>query len=140
MTRVGAYEHFIKIRRLTVNRVPNVQDEYRAITSVRVNHAVPERTEASAAPYRLKCNMANDFTEGLLFFEGGREVRIVAHDISQSKALLHATGLGLLPIDFYVTFDGFLTVAKCRLTWRHRDDIGVAFERWLDIRQRLAVH
>jgi hypothetical protein len=62
---------------------------------------------------------------------------IVAYDVSQTNARLHADGLGLLPIDFYITFDGFLTVGKSRLTWRHRDDFGVAFERWLDIRQRL---
>jgi hypothetical protein len=49
---------------------------------------------------------------------------------------VHADGLGLLPIDFYITFDGFLTVGKSRLTWRHGDDFGVVFERWLDIRQR----
>ena len=38
-------------------------------------------------------------------------------------------------ITFYITFDDFLTVGKCRLAWRYRDDIGVIFERWLDIRQ-----
>ena len=83
--------------------------------------------------------MANDFTEGLLFFEGGREVRIVAHDISPTNALVHSDGLGLLPIDFYITFDDFHTVGQCRLGWRCGDDIGVVFERWLDIRQRITV-
>jgi hypothetical protein len=77
--------------------------------------------------------------DGLLFFERGRELRIRAYDLSRTNAQLHAEGLGLLPIQFYVTFDGFLTVGKCRLLWRHRDDIGVVFERWLDIRQRIAV-
>ena len=42
---------------------------------------------------------------------------------------------GLLPTQFYVTFDNFLTVGKCRLAWRYQDDIGVVFERWLDIPQ-----
>ena len=83
--------------------------------------------------------MANDFTEGLLFFEGGREVRILAHDINQTNALVHSDGLGLLPIDFYITFDDFNTVGQCRLGWRCGDDIGVVFERWLDIRQRITV-
>ena len=76
---------------------------------------------------------------GLLFFDGGRELRIVAYDVSRTNAVVHADELGLLPIHFYITFDDFLTVGKCRLLWRHRDDIGVVFERWLDIRQGIAV-
>ena len=72
-------------------------------------------------------------TDGLLFFDGGRELRIVAYDVSRTNAVVHADGLGLLPIHFYITFDDFLTVGKCRLAWRCRDDIGVVFERWLDI-------
>ena len=77
--------------------------------------------------------MIRHSTDGLLFFEGGRELRIVAHDVSRTDAVVHADGLGLLPIHFYITFDDFLTVGKCRLAWRCRDDIGVVFERWLDI-------
>ena len=72
-------------------------------------------------------------TDGLLFLEDGRELRIVAYDVSRTDAVVHADGLGLLPIHFYITFDDFLTVGKCRLAWRCRDDIGVVFERWLDI-------
>ena len=72
-------------------------------------------------------------TDGLLFVEGGRELRIVAYDVSRTDAVVHADGLGLLPIHFYITFDDFLTVGKCRLAWRCGDDIGVVFERWLDI-------
>ena len=53
--------------------------------------------------------------EGLLFFEGGRELRIMAYDVSRTSAVVHSDGLGLLPIHFYITFDGFLTVGKCRL-------------------------
>jgi hypothetical protein len=76
-------------------------------------------------------------SDGLLFFNG-RELRIVAYDVSQTSALVHADGLGLLPINFYITLDNFFTVGKCRLLWRYRDDIGVEFERWVDIRQRIA--
>ena len=75
---------------------------------------------------------------GLLFFGGGRELCVVASDVSRTSALLHVHGLGLLPISFFITFDGFLTVGKCRLTWRVRDDLGVVFERWIDVRQRIA--
>jgi hypothetical protein len=83
--------------------------------------------------------MIKHSTEGLLFFEGGRELRIVAYDVSPTSALVHADRLGLLPIHFYITFDNFLTVGRCRLAWRCRDDIGVVFERWLDIRQRIVL-
>jgi hypothetical protein len=82
--------------------------------------------------------MIKHSTDGLLFFEG-RELRIIAYGVTQTHAQVHADGLGLLPIHFYVTFDGLLTVAKCRLVWRWRDNIGVAFERWLDIPQRVAI-
>ena len=68
---------------------------------------------------------------GWLFFWG--EARTcVGYDVSQTCARLHSDGLRLLPVDFYVTFDDFLTVGKCRLTWRYRDDIGVVFEGWVD--------
>ena len=82
--------------------------------------------------------MIKHYKEGLLFFERGRELRIVAYDVSRTNAQIHSDGLGLLPIRFFITFDNFLTVGKCRLLWRHWDDIGVAFERWIDIRQRIA--
>ena len=75
---------------------------------------------------------------GMLFF-GGMARTCIGYDVSQTCAQLYSYELGLLPIDFYVTFDDFLTVAKCRLVWRNRDDIGVIFERWLDVRQHLAV-
>jgi hypothetical protein len=81
--------------------------------------------------------MINQPLHGLLFFRG--EVRTcVACEVSQTCARLHSDGLGLLPIDFYVTFDDFLTVGKCRLDWRYRDDIGVAFEAWVDTHQRIS--
>jgi len=69
--------------------------------------------------------------DGLLFF-GGRDMPVVAYDVSSASAVVHSDGLGVLPIQFYVTFDG-----KCRRAWKYRDDIGVVIERWLDVRQRL---
>ena len=81
--------------------------------------------------------MTKQSIDGLLFFDRGRELRIVAHNVSQTNAVVHADGLGLLPISFFITLDNFLTVGKCRLLWRYRDDIGVAFERWIDIPQRV---
>ncbi|MBR0733486.1 hypothetical protein JQ595_32545 [Bradyrhizobium japonicum] len=81
--------------------------------------------------------MNKHLTEGLLFFDGGQDMRVVAYNISQTGAVVHSDRLGLLPIDFYITFDDFLTVARCRLAWRYRDDFGVVIERWLDLRQRI---
>ena len=78
-------------------------------------------------------------TAGLLFFEGGRELRVEAYDVSRTNARVHADRLGLLPINFFITFDGFLTVGKSRLLWRRWDDIGVVFERWIDIQRRIAI-
>jgi hypothetical protein len=60
-------------------------------------------------------------------------LRIKAHDVSRTSALVHSEGLRLLPVHFYITFDDFLTVGRCQLAWRHGDDIGVVFERWLNI-------
>ena len=82
--------------------------------------------------------MIKHYKEGLLFFERGRELRIVAYDVSRTNAQIHSDGLGLLPIHFYITLDNFLTVGKCRLLWRYRDDIGVEFEHWIDVRQHIA--
>jgi hypothetical protein len=138
-SRAALTNRFIKICHLTVNRVLDFHDEYRAISSAPINHAVPESTKASAATYRLECNMIKHSTDGLLFFEGGRELRIKAHDVSRTSALVHSEGLRLLPVHFYITFDDFLTVGRCRLAWRHGDDIGVVFERWLDVRQRITL-
>ena len=82
--------------------------------------------------------MIKHYTEGLLFYDRAQERRIVAYDVSRTDAQVHADGLGLLPIRFFITIDNFLTVGKCRLLWRHRDDIGIAFERWIDVPQRIA--
>ena len=82
--------------------------------------------------------MIKHYTEGLLFYDRAQERRIVAYDVSRTDAQVHADGLGLLPIHFYITLDNFLTVGKCRLLWRHGDDIGIAFERWIDVPQRIA--
>jgi len=77
-------------------------------------------------------------TEGLLFFDGSQDLHVIAYDISETGAVVQSDQLGMLPIDFYITFDDFLTVARCRLAWRYRDDFGVVIDRWLDLRQRIA--
>ena len=83
--------------------------------------------------------MAIAYADGLLFFDGMKELRIAASEISLTDARVHVDGLGLIPINFYITFDGFLTVAKSRLVWRYHDDFAVVFERWLDVRERIRI-
>jgi len=75
--------------------------------------------------------MIGPATHGLIFFRGG--VRsCIGYEVSQTCARLHSGGLGLLPIDFYVTFDEFFTVGKCHLASRCGDDISVIFEGWVE--------
>ena len=98
------------------------------------------RTKASAAHVPIGLHMNNRPMDGLLFFSGGRELPIVAYAVSRTSALVHSDRLGLLPIDdLFITFDDFLTVGRCRLDWRHRDDFGVVFEKWIDVRERIVI-
>jgi len=71
--------------------------------------------------------------DGLLFFRGGRELHTcTAYRVTPTSARIHCDGLGLLPVDFYVRFDKF------RLVWRDQNRIGVAFERWVQVRGQAA--
>ena len=77
--------------------------------------------------------------DGLLFFRGARELyACVAYDVTRTSARIRSDKLGPVPIDFYVTFDTFRTIAKCRLVWRHQDRIGVVFEKWVQVRGHAA--
>ena len=77
--------------------------------------------------------------DGLLFFRGGRELHTCrAYEVTQTSARIHCDGIGPLPIDFYVTFDKFRTIAKCRLVWRYQNRIAVAFEKWVHVRGQVA--
>jgi hypothetical protein len=76
--------------------------------------------------------------DGLLFYRGGRELHAcVAHNFTETSARMHSDGLRLLPINFYVTFDNFRTIGRCRLAWRYRDHVGVIFEKWIDVRDNI---
>ena len=78
--------------------------------------------------------MIEQSTKGLLFFRGRREVHAcVAYDVTETSARIYSDELGLLPIDFFVTFDNFRTIGRCQLAWRRRDHIGAVFERWVDV-------
>jgi hypothetical protein len=74
--------------------------------------------------------MSKEPGHGLLFFRG--ELRTCVGYVKADIVRLHSDGLGVLPVDFFVTFDAFATVAKCRLDWRCRDEIGAVIERWID--------
>lgn len=83
--------------------------------------------------------MIEQSMDGLLFFRGARELHAcVAYNFTLTSARIHSDGFGLLPIDFYITFDKFRTIARCRLVWRHQDRIGVAFEKWVQVRGQTA--
>jgi hypothetical protein len=87
---------------------------------------------------KIGLQMIRQSLHGMLFFRG--EVRTcVGYYVSQTCARLHSDGLGLLPIEFYVTFDDFLTVGKCRLAWRWHDDVAVTFDGWVDAQQRISL-
>jgi hypothetical protein len=79
--------------------------------------------------------MTEQPVRGWLFFRG--EARTcVAYELGSTYARLHSEGLGLLPIDFDVTFNDFSTVGRCRMVWRWHDDLGVIFEGWDDATTR----
>ena len=129
---VPGKDTFIRIGQISLNWV-QLQGDIVGAASRR-----SQSTKASAANVWIGLPMIKHYTEGLLFYDRAQERRIVAYDVSRTDAQVHADGLGLLPIHFYITLDNFLTVGKCRLLWRHGDDIGIAFERWIDVPQRIA--
>jgi hypothetical protein len=89
---------------------------------------------------KIGLQMIEQSMNGQLLFLGGREVHAcVAYDVTQISARMYSDGLGLLPIDFFVTFDNFRTIGTCQLIWRRRDHIGVVFEGWVEVRAHVAV-
>jgi hypothetical protein len=131
---------FLKIGHFNREFGTVLQDNYRAISSVLIRSCGSSKYQIKRGNVpRMDLQMVKYSMDGLLFFAGGRKLRIVAYNVSRTSALMHANGLGLLPISFYVAFDDFHTVGKCRLAWRYRDDMGVIFERWLCVRQRDAL-
>ena len=134
-------DKFSKIAQFIVNRVPGCRYDASRYLPCKLDDLVPQSAKASAATYRRwDLQMIEQSMDGLLFFRGAREVReCVAYDVIQTSARICSDGLGLLPIEFYVTFDNFRTVGRCRLIWRYRDDFNVSFERWLAPRAHVAV-
>jgi hypothetical protein len=52
----------------------------------------------------------------------------LVRDVTNVGAGIRTQDLPLLPVGFELSFDNFRTARKCRLIWRERDYIGVAFE------------
>jgi hypothetical protein len=89
---------------------------------------------------KIGLQMIEQSIDGMLFFRGGRAAHAcVAYDVTQISARMYSDGLGLLPVNFFVTFDNFQTIGRCQLAWRRRDHIGVVFEGWVDVRSGVAV-
>ena len=40
------------------------------------------------------------------------------------------TEVALVPVDFKLSFDGFLHSFECRLIWRHLNFVGIEFKLW----------
>ena len=48
-------------------------------------------------------------------------------DLTIKGASIRLNGIALLPLEFEISFDGFLTLQPCRLIWRDGDFAGIAF-------------
>jgi hypothetical protein len=66
----------------------------------------------------------------LLFFSNSAGVHTcTVRDVTNSGAGIRGHGLKVLPLNFELSFDNFLTVRKCRLIWRQGEFLGAAFDR-----------
>ena len=84
--------------------------------------------------------MTEQWMDGRLFFLGGREMHAcMVYNVTRHSARIYSDRLTLLPIDFYVTFDNFRSIRKCRIVWRFRDHMCVVFEKWVDARANVFV-
>ena len=67
--------------------------------------------------------------DALLFFAGQNKVHpCCVRNVTNDGAGIRLSGLGILPLEFGVSFDRFRTMRKCRLIWREGDFVGVTFE------------
>ena len=64
----------------------------------------------------------------LLFGEEAGMHPCTVRDVTNRGAGIYAPSLKVVPLDFALSFDNFRSVRRCRLIWRHRDFLGVAFE------------
>jgi hypothetical protein len=65
----------------------------------------------------------------LMFFTGQDRVHTCCvRDVTNHGAGLRLNALNIVPSEFGISFDNFLTMRRCRLIWRDGDFVGVAFE------------
>jgi hypothetical protein len=64
----------------------------------------------------------------LSFGKEAGEYLCTVRDVTNRGAGIYAPSLTVVPMDFALSFDNFRTTRSCRLIWRHRDLLGVAFE------------
>jgi hypothetical protein len=67
--------------------------------------------------------------EMLMFFTGHDRVHeCCVRNLTNHGAGLRMNGVNIVPSEFGISFDRFLTMRLCRLIWRDGDFLGVAFE------------
>ena len=49
-------------------------------------------------------------------------------DVTNVGAGIRSQNRQLIPLEFALSFDNFRTIRECRLIWRDRDFLGVAFQ------------
>ena len=64
----------------------------------------------------------------LMFFSQDPFHACCVRDVTNRGAGLRLNGLNIVPSEFGISFDNFLTMRACRLIWRNGDFVGVAFE------------
>ncbi len=52
----------------------------------------------------------------------------LVRDVTHVGAGIRTIDVPLLPLHFELSFDNFRTARRCRLIWRERDYIGIAFD------------
>ena len=68
------------------------------------------------------------FKGALLFFSEKTGVHsCTVRDVTNVGAGIRVQNLKVIPLDFALSFDNFLTVRMCHLIWRQGDFLGVAF-------------
>jgi hypothetical protein len=67
--------------------------------------------------------------DALMFFRGNETIHSCCiRNATSDGAGLRLSGLGIVPLEFDISFDRFRTMRKCRMIWRDGDFLGVAFE------------
>ena len=84
-----------------------------------------------------RCDLLERRTKGrtainhgaVVFFEGDTGIHSCSVcNVTNDGACIRLSGLDIVPSVFDLSFDNFRTARRCRLIWRNRDLVGVAFE------------